>query len=118
MSSGIGRANDEALRPALALFRLLHTQGEVRGMAGLGLLAFGAVVGWWAVSLVGWRRPSLRAVAGAAAGIATAGLVVAMLTRPGELVGFACAGAVAACAHSAFLGVLARIGSGPRKEQL
>jgi hypothetical protein len=51
----------------------------------LGEIAFGAVVGWWAVSLTGWTVPSRRAVLGAAVGIAAASSVVVLLAGTARL---------------------------------
>ena len=87
------------------------------GMIGLGVLAFGAVLGWWAVLIAGRSPLSWPALAGVTAAILAGGWIVATLTRGADLVRFACAAAAGSAAHAGILGVLARRGSGQRKGQ-
>jgi hypothetical protein len=83
-------------------------------MTALGVIAFGAVFGWWAVSVVGWRRPGVRAFSAVAVAAAAAGWIVAALTQPGRVAQFAVAVFGSACVHTAFLGALAWSGRGTR----
>ena len=85
-------------------------------MIGLGVLAFGAVLGWWAVLIAGRSPVSWPALAGVTAAILAGGWIVAALTRGGDLVRFACA-AEPAAAHAGILGLLAWRGPGQRKGQ-
>lgn len=86
-------------------------------MIGLGVLAFGAVLGWWAVLIAGRPPLSRPALAGVTAAILAGGWIVAALTQGAGLVRFACAAAAASAAHAGILGVLARRGSGQTKGQ-
>jgi len=86
-------------------------------MAPLGVFAFGAVLGWWAVSVVAWRRPPGTVLGGVAVSILAAGWLVAELTHPGRIAQFASAAAVSAAAHALFLGAVARTGRGARGRQ-
>lgn len=86
-------------------------------MIGLGVLAFGAVLGWWAVLIAGRSPVSWPALAGVTAAILAGGWIVAALTRGGDLVRFACAAGAGSAAHAGILGVLAWRGPGQRKGQ-
>ena len=86
-------------------------------MALLGVFAFGAVLGWWAVSVVAWRRPRGTVLGGVVVSILAAGWLVAEFTQPGKVVPFAAAAAASAGAHVLFLGAVARAGRGARRRQ-
>jgi hypothetical protein len=86
-------------------------------MIGLGVLAFGAVLGWWAVLVAGRSPLSWPALAGVTAAILGGGWIVSALTGGPDLVRFACAAAAGSAAHAGFLGVLARRASGQREGQ-
>jgi hypothetical protein len=86
-------------------------------MALLGVFAFGAVLGWWAVSVVAWRRPPWTVLGGVAVSILAAGWLVAEFTQPGKVVPFASAAAASAGAHVLFLGTVARTRRGARRRQ-
>lgn len=77
-------------------------------MLAVGVFAFGAVVGWWAVSLVGWRPPSRRALFGTTVAIASTVAVVVLLTGPGRLVLCGVGAATGATAQITFLAATAR----------
>jgi hypothetical protein len=74
----------------------------------VGVLGFGTVVGWWAVSLIGQRRPSPRAVSGVIAGVTSTTAVVALLAGPGRLVPVSVGAAVAATTEIVFFAATVR----------
>lgn len=84
----------------------VHILGGV--VLAVGVFAFGAVIGWWALSLVGWRPPSRRALFGATVGIASTVAVVVLLTGPGQLALCGVGVAVGATAQITFLAATAR----------
>jgi hypothetical protein len=86
-------------------------------MIGLGVLAFGAVLGWWAVLIAGRSQLSRPALAGVTAAILAGGWIVSALTQGADLVRFACAAAAGSAAYAGILGILARRASGQRKGQ-
>jgi hypothetical protein len=86
-------------------------------MIGLGVLAFGAVLGWWAVLVAGRSPLSWPALAGVTVAILAGGWIVSALTQGPGLMRFACAAAAGSVAHAGFLGVLARRASGQREGQ-
>lgn len=77
-------------------------------MVAAGVAGFGVVVGWWAASLAGLRRPSRRAGGGMAAGLLSSAVLVVLLTGYGSLVAFGFGATVGAATRVVFLAIAAR----------